>query len=401
MAYLTLGTTGKKYAGETLLEDLQKLVPALLERAGEAEASGRIPEETIDDLKNIDAFKAVVPSAYGGIEVDYPIIPQIFRVLGRGCTSTAWCMGFLIYHNFQFGFFPKEAQDEVWGSGKGFTMAPGQVMPSGKAEKVDGGYQLSGRWGYATGIQHGDWMLLSAPVELDDGSTEMRRFYLPVEEFEVLDTWHVAAMQATGSKDVQLEDAFVPDYRSVPVEHMRERKAEGLAYVGGPLWKVPLLTFMVYGAVAPLIGAAETMFEIIGEHLTTKVGAYFGAKQQDLMTQRVRMARLRMELEATIGLFEEKIEFAWQSIVAGNELSRTQRAEMRMVCSHVAKKCHEIVSELTLAGGSRGTFLASPIQRFHRDVSSLATHAIFEYDHVANIYGGKFLNVNIPENAMI
>ena len=115
MAYLELGTTGKNYAGEKLLEDLQEMVPALLDRAGEAEESGRIPEETIDDLKRIDAFRAVVPTAYGGLEADYPVIPQIFRVLGRGCTSTAWCMGFLIFHNFQFGFFPKEAQGRVEG----------------------------------------------------------------------------------------------------------------------------------------------------------------------------------------------------------------------------------------------------------------------------------------------
>lgn len=400
MAYPELGTTGRDYAGEKLLEDLQELVPALLDRAGEAEESGRIPEETIDDLKRIDAFKAVVPSAYGGLEADYPVIPQIFRVLGRGCTSTAWCMGFLIFHNFQFGFFPKEAQEEVW-SGKGYTMAPGQVMPSGEAIPEDGGYRLSGRWGYATGILHGDWMLLSAPVKLDEGNVDVRRFYLPVEDVNLLDTWHVSAMKATGSHDVTLEDVFVPAYRSVPAGAMRDGTAEGLKHMNGPLWKMPLLTYMIFGGVAPMIGAAETLFEMVSEILSTKVGAYSGEKQAGLTTQRVRMARLRMELEATIGLWEDRMAFAWNTVVEDGSLTREQRAEMRMVIVHVARKCTEIVNELTVVAGSRGTFMASPIQRFHRDVTSLATHAVHDFDHVANLFGGRFLGVDLPENAMI
>ena len=400
MAYLELGTSGKNYAGEELLDGLQRLVPALLERAAEAEESGRIPEETIDDLKRINAFKAVVPSAYGGLQADYPVIPQMFRIMGRGCTSTAWCMGFLIFHNFQFAFFPKQAQDEVWG-GKGYTMAPGQVMPSGKAIRNGDGYRLTGRWGYATGILHGDWMLLSAPVELEDGSIEMRRFYVPVEDVEILDSWHVSAMKATGSRDVTLEDVFVPAYRSVPVEETREGIAEGLTHLEGPLWKIPLLTYMIFGGVAPMIGAAETLFEMVADILTTKVGAYSGERQADLATQRVRMARLRMELESTIGMFESRIEYVWNTVRRDGGLSREQRAEIRMVIVHVARKCTEIVNELTVVAGSRGTYLASPIQRFHRDVTSLATHAVHDYDHVANLYGGKFLGAELPGNAMI
>jgi len=401
MAYLELGTTGKNYVGSALLDDLQQLVPALQERAGEAEETGRIPDATIEDLKRINAFKAVVPSAYGGMQADYPVIPQLFRVMGRGCTSTAWCMGFMIFHNFQFAFFPKEAHDEVWGGERGYTMAPGQVMPSGKAVRDRDGYRLTGRWGYATGIQHGDWMLMSAPVEFDGGAVEMRRFYVPVDVVTLLDTWHVSAMKATGSHDVTLQDVFVPAYRSVPVQDMREGTAEGLNYLEGAIWKIPLLTYMIFGGVAPLVGAAETLFEMVSDILTKKTGAYSGEKQADLATQRVRMARLRMELEFTVGMFESKIDEVWETVQAEGGMSRERRTEMRMVVVHVARKCMEIVNELTVVAGSRGTFLESPIQRFHRDVTSLATHAVHDYDHVANLYGGRFLGAELPPTAMV
>ena len=388
--------------GEKLLEDLREMVPSLRARGQAAEEAGRISEETVEELKRIDAFKAVVPKAYGGMEVDFPIIPQIFRILGQGCTSTAWCMGFLIYHNYQFGHYNKKAQDEAFG-GRGYTMAAGQVMPSGEAKRVEGGFILNGRWGYATGIQHCDYMGLSSPVSSGDEDEEpvLYRFYVPVEDFKILDTWQVSAMKATGSHDVTLTDVFVPEHRSTTVESMRERTSPGMAINTGPLWQIPLLTYMVFGAVGPMVGAAEALFEMVSDILKTKVGAYSGDQQQGLMSQRIRLARLKMELEATTGLFEKKAEEVWALVQRGETMGRDQRSEMRMGISHIAKKSHEIVDELAHAAGSRGTFLDSPIQRFHRDANALATHAIYEYDHVGNIYGGTLLGVEPPANAMI
>lgn len=312
-------------------------------------------------------------------------------------------MGFLIYHNFQFAHYPKALQDATFGA-RGYTMAAGQVIPSGQAEKVDGGFLLNGRWGYATGIFHSDYMALAAPVlgeETEDGKPVMYRFAVPTENFEILDTWHVAAMKGTGSHDVTLTDVFIPDYHGVPVEALRERTSPGLDIHPGPLWRVPLLSFMSFGAVGPLVGAADAMFEMVSNILETKVGAYSGDRQQDLMTQRVRLAGIKMEHAATIGLFENKIDELWEMVVQGETPSQFHRAEMRIVVSHVARKCHQIVNDLAFAAGSRGNYMDSPIQRFQRDVNALATHAIFEYDHTANLYGGTLLGLEVPKGAMI
>ena len=380
-----------------LLASLEKLVPAIAERAHEAEQTGRIPQETIDSLQQIGLFRAVVPASMGGLEVEFPTVPKIFRLLGRGCMSTAWCMGFLVYHNFQFAHFGQQAQQEVWGT-DAQTMAPGQVMPSGKAVEVEGGYRVSGRWGYATGILHGDWMLFSAPVE---GSGEIRRFYAPISEFEILDTWHVSAMKATGSHDVQAEDMFVPAYRSVLVSDLREGRAPGLAINHGPLWRIPLLSFMSLGAVMPLVGGAEALFGIVQDMLRAKVGAYSGAKQAELMTQRVRMSRLDYQLRSTILMHEKATEQIWQAVQNGQPISREWRAEIRMVIAQTAANCRAIVDELALAAGSRGNYFKSPVQRIHRDVSALSTHALFEYDHLNNMHGGVILGAGLPEGAML
>ncbi len=392
--------TGRQ-SGEELIARLEALVPALRQRGRAADEAGRIPAQTIADLESCGAFRAVVPARFGGAEVDFRHVPQIFRVLGRGCTSTAWTMGFLVYHNFQFAHFPEQAQQEVWGSGRGYTMAPGQVMPAGSAEKVEGGYRLKGRWGYATGIFHGDWMLLSAPVSGMGEKPVVMRFFVPVKSFRILDTWQVAAMRATGSHDVELDDEFVPEHRAVAVSELRNGTAEGLKANPGPLYKIPLLTFMSLGAVGPLVGAAEAMFEIVTETMRTKVRAYSLAQTQQQMSTRVRIAELKCELDAMLAYYERKIEFVELRVGSGGTLSLEERAEMRAAVSWVAKTSQRLVNDLAREAGSRSNYLDSPVQRFQRDVNALATHALFDMDMNGDVYANALLGGEISSQAMI
>ncbi|MCC2097429.1 MAG: hypothetical protein KDJ29_11095 [Hyphomicrobiales bacterium] len=388
--------------GKELIDRLQALVPALRERGAAAEDAGRIPEQTVDDLIAADVFRAVVPSRFGGHEVDFRYIPQIFRTLGKGCVSTAWTMGFLVYHNFQFAHFPEQAQQEVWGSGsRGFTMAPGQVMPAGKAVAAEAGFRLTGRWGYATGICHGDWMLLSAPVSGGQYDGDILRFYVPVSEFRIDDTWKVASMRATGSHDVELEDVFVPAWRAVRVSDLRNARAEGLALNPGYLWRIPLLSFMCSGAVGPMVGAAEAMLEIVTGTLRNKVRAYSINQAQGQMSTRVRLAQISLRLKAMVALYERTIVDIEDSASRGEYMDVTGRAAVRATMSFIAGEAQAIVNALAKEVGSRGNFLSSPVQRFQRDVNGLATHALFDMDHTGDLYAHTLLGMDLPPGAMV
>ena len=252
-------------------------------------------------------------------------------------------------------------------------MAPGQVMPSGKAVRTADGYRVSGRRGYAMGILHDDWMLLSAPTDMGDGTSEIRRFFV--------------AMKATGSHDVVLTDELIPEHRSFRVSDMRELRAEGLQHNPGPLWRMPLLSFMVLGSVGPFVGVAEALLEIVSEVMKTKIGAYSGARQQGPMSQNIRIASLAMFLDAIIRLWEGHTEDLWRDISSNQEPSRQRPVKIRAITAHVAKTCFEIIDELARCVGSRSFYNDNPIQRFHRDMSSLSTHALFECDHLASQYG--------------
>ncbi len=143
------------------------------------------------------------------------------------------------------------------------------------------------------------------------------------------------------------------------------------------------------------------MLEIVSDILKIKVGAYTGARLQHQMSTRIRLAQNKVLLDATRGLFDDKIDFVWDVISRGDSLTSEQRLEARLVTNHIARTSQAIVNELAIDAGSRATFLDSPIQRFQRDVNSLVTHAIFDVDGVGNLYGGVMMGQEVPPNAMI
>ena len=135
--------------------------------------------------------------------------------------------------------------------------------------------------------------------------------------------------------------------------------------------------------------------------MKTKVGAYSVDRQLDLMSQNIRLSRLALDLDATIRLWEGHIEELWEQVKQGDEVSVQRQQEVRAVSSHVAKSCSAIITELAGSVGSRSYYEDNPIQRFHRDMASLSTHALFEYDHMANLYGKVRMGLDLPNSAMI
>jgi hypothetical protein len=138
------------------------------------------------------------------------------------------------------------------------------------------------------------------------------------------------------------------------------------------------------------------MFHMVAEILKTKVGAQSGARQQALITQQVRMARLQMGLRAMVRLWEEELDLVWEKVTGGIELREGERAGARMVAAQFARVCDDIANELAVSVGSRSIFNASPVQRFRRDINALATHAFFDHDHLASLYGRTLLGLDLP-----
>ena len=192
-----------------LLDKVHTLLPRIRERTEECKAGRRVPAETVSELQDAGFFLALQPARYGGLE----LMPQHFfraqMALAEACMSTAWACGIVAVHAYQLALMDERAQQDVWGDSI-HTRVSSSYAPMGKVEKVEGGFRFSGRWGWSSGCDHCTWVLLGGIVP-DEG---YRTFLIPREDYDIEDTWQVMGLQGTGSNDIVVKNAFVPDYRT-------------------------------------------------------------------------------------------------------------------------------------------------------------------------------------------
>src|SRR5947209_12509094 len=177
---------------EEMLARAEALVPVLRERANQTEELRRLPDETIDDLHRAGLFRMLQPKRVGGSELPFRSIVELVAVIGRGCGSTAWVLANLAAHHWLLGMWEPEAQDEIWGESPDNLIGSALIFPRGRAKRVDGGYRLTGRWPFSSGIDFAAWNLFGAIVNDEEaGTSEPRIFLVPASDYTIIDTWHV------------------------------------------------------------------------------------------------------------------------------------------------------------------------------------------------------------------
>ncbi|HJZ20885.1 MAG TPA: acyl-CoA dehydrogenase family protein, partial [Bradyrhizobium sp.] len=191
----------------------EALVPQLLDRAASTEELRRLPPETERDLHDAGLFRIVQPKRVGGSEFDYVALVDCADRLGRGDASVAWNFANLASHHWMLAMFDSRAQDMVWSKDADALIASSFIFPAGRARKVDGGYVLRGSWPFSSGVDASEWNMLASVVwsEDDADGIEYRIFLLNKSDYRILDTWNATGLKGTGSNDVEVTDAFVPD----------------------------------------------------------------------------------------------------------------------------------------------------------------------------------------------
>ena len=187
------------------------MIPVLRERAVRGEADRRLSKETIADMQATGLFKVLQPKRWGGYELDIVTYFEAQMALGEGDMSVAWVYGVVGVHPWFVALLDDRAAKDIWGNDDN-TLICSSLMPSGVAKPADGGFRISGRWKYASGCEHCEWAFLGGAVE---GKPDDRRiFVIPMSDYEIVDTWYVPGLKGTGSHDIVIEDAFVPEYRT-------------------------------------------------------------------------------------------------------------------------------------------------------------------------------------------
>jgi alkylation response protein AidB-like acyl-CoA dehydrogenase len=375
-----------------------EFVAALADRAADAEALRRLPDATVEDLLASGFTDLLVPARYGGRQAPFPALLDPVRRLAHGCTSSAWTIGFLTLHNWMLALFGEQAQDEAFGAGP--FLAPAPLAPTGRGVPVEGGIRLTGRWSWATGVMHGNWIIVAALCGPEEGLYPALAL-VPMREVTVADVWHTDGMRATGSNDAIITDAFVPAHRLVKVADIYAGTAPGAGLHDAATYRWPMVPALALLASMPALGSAERVTEMYADRLAERVLPYEGVVQKDKPIAQAHLAGAQVRLRALRGLLADTVGEIEAIVGRGETVDKPVRARARLAAAHIVTESRAVITDLLAAGGASIHFLSSPLQRFKRDVDVLAGHVVFDYDTSRELAGALALGMKIPRTSMI
>lgn len=385
---------------EDVVPAARALLPAVSERAEKTEAARQLLPEAVRDLRDAGMFRLVQPRRFGGFELDPAAMVRAAAELGRGCGSTAWCLGVLSVHNWMLGLYEARAQEDVWGEDPE-TLLAASFAPTGQVERSGDGFRLSGRWSFASGCDASRWMMLGAVVPSSDPVPDLRMFLVPQGDYRIDDNWHVSGLAGTGSKDIVVEGADIPEHRSLSlVQAMAGRSPGRELYADSPLFRVPFGTMLLFALVGPALGLARGARDAFIERARTRQITYSTEKQSEQTPVHVLLGEASYQTDAVELLWERDLAEVARQTREGREFGLEQRARYKRDVGLGLRACQEVIARLSAASGAHGIFLSSPMQRAFRDVHAMTTHAALDPQQAARTMGRVELGME-PATAVI
>jgi len=360
---------------EILYRKAQELVPILRARASETAALGKLPEATIEAMQEAGFFRIMQPARHGGFEMEPEVFFRVQMTLAEGCMSTAWVLGVVAIHNWQLALFDERAQQDVWGEDQS-TLISSSYMPVGKVSRAEGGYQLSGHWGFSSGSKHCKWAFLGAmiPPENEGGAPDYRTFLVQRADYEVVDNWDVSGLEGTGSNDIVVENAFVPGYRTHRAQHGFECDSPGNAVNTHPIYRLPFGQIFVRAVCSSAVGALKGVTDSYITVNKDRVGLNDGNKIATDPDAQMALAMAISTVDECEIIMFRNFDKMLEAAEAGATLSIGERIKMRFDASLVAGKCSDAINQMFISCGAQGIFRDHPLNRAWLDINAGRTH---------------------------
>jgi 3-hydroxy-9,10-secoandrosta-1,3,5(10)-triene-9,17-dione monooxygenase len=373
---------------EELIQRARNLAPKLQERSKKAAELRRIPDETIEDFHRLGFFKVVQPERFGGYEMDPSIIFELQLELGRGCASSAWVYGVLNVHSWQLALFAPEAQDEVWGEDS-TTLISSSYMPVAQTEWVNGGVKLSGRWSFSSGCDACAWVFLGGLLPAEEGKPpDMRTFLVPRSDYEIIDNWHVSGLRGSGSKDVAVDGAFVPNHRMHKFSDGFRQQSPGNEINASPVYKYPFGQIHIRSVSTPAVGAALGALDSYIDFMKSKVSQATGGKAKESFANSILAAEATAVLDREVLTLRRNFDEMAGYLERGEKIPLDRRVHFRHDSARAVRVSTEIVEQLFIACGARAAFEDQPINRHFQDVHAIRLHHANSPDTPGSNMGG-------------
>ncbi len=376
--------------GPELIARARALTALLAEHAAEAERQRKPVDAVIHALEEAEIFKLMVPRCYGGLELDLDTFFEVGVALGEGDTSMAWVANFYVEHNWILSQFPAAFQQELFAN-RSYVLAPAMLAPSGFAVREGKGYRLNGRWQWASGVMHGDWVIPGALEQTPAGKPDPRWFAVPLSEVKVEDTWYVDGMSGTGSNDVVVENVYVPAERSVSMLEMSTGHGPGSLLHEGPLYHTPMLPILTLAATTPALGQARAAVQRFRERLADRLRLGSRTKQGDKASAQMRLARVEVEVREAELLIRDTVA---DVCARRNTATMLDRARWATQFAVAVDRCRRVIQTVVEASGAHAHFLDSPLQRAQRDLNTISCHVVFDLDGRLESFGRLLLGLD-------
>jgi 3-hydroxy-9,10-secoandrosta-1,3,5(10)-triene-9,17-dione monooxygenase len=367
---------------EALIERAKALAPMLRQNAAAADRERRISDATMAAIREAGFLRILQPHDDGGYALPPEVLWRVAVEIGRGCASTAWLVGLNGANVWLLSLFDKACRDEVFADG---AQALVPVLTGGVGRDVEvreaaGGYRLSGRWRYASGIDHADWV--AALVPLSDGPALM---VVEAGRFGIdHDSWQVLGMRGTGSKDIALAETFVPRHRTLAwsgIEAGREH--------AHPLYRLPANPLLAMSVAAPLIGTARGIVDTLRETIARRVAAGSGAAQIDDPRAHATLGQCAAE----IAMSETALLATAASLHDVGNVGLDERARLRACTVVAARAALALADRAVAAVGGSVLPQGSAMERGFRDIHAMASHFLLQLDPSAEAYGRLLLGL--------
>lgn len=356
----------------------EELVRPVAERirsmSAQAEAERRLPNDLLKDLMEAGLFSIYTPREFGGLDLPLPEALQVVEEVSRHDGSTGWTVALGLANAIFTSVLPQKSAARVLGNGS--VLIAGAPAFGVKAHQVDGGFRLTGRWGYNSGAPNADWIAAAFPVF--DGDTprigpsgpEMVFAFLPPEDVQIIDTWYVTGLRASGTQDLYVEDLFVP-----------EEMTGGFALPAGPqpardcaFANVPFFTLLGVAQSPPVcLGLARRAIEEFRQLALTKQSA-FGPRLCEQVQAHEGLARAEALVRSARSYFFDTADALWQAATETRAISAEERAAVRIASLTAAENSVAAADLLYRLAGTTAIFQSSPLERCWRDVHTAAQH---------------------------
>lgn len=385
----TTSTTPSEVPGrDDLIARARDMIPRFQARQGACEEQRRIPQESLDELFEAGLFNILKPRKYGGYEMGWDVFNDAVMAVAEGCGSTGWIYGVVGGHPLMAANFSGEVQDEIYADDDRALVASARII-TGSMERVKGGYIGRGRMTFCSGCQHAQWVFAGGnPV---DGSDDLITVLMPIQDVEILDTWHALGMAGTGSHDIQLHDVFIPERRTM----IAGTTPPGRGLHNAAIFNVGHMALGAYNLAAVVVGVATGGFNQFVEEMKGRASR-FGAKIAEFQSFQLRIAESAAELDAAARVMRANMEEVARVIEAEVRIPPEMLVNHRRDTAYCSVLAQRAIDRVMYAGGANALFLTNNLQRAWRDAHAGGAQFNINWDMEGTKYGKAVLGLEEP-----